>query len=272
MALKYRRYGVPIDELVAEGNFGIVCALSKFEPERGVRLATYAAHWIRASMLEHVVRSWSLVGGGSGVLRPRMFFKLRRERASVANVLGEGEACDCEVARRVGTTPEKLREMAQRIATRDVSLDAAPAVGSALRLCDELQAPDNQEQRLLERQLQCGAEFVVQRAVAELAPRERHIARHRLLADPGEELSLAELGRCFGVTRERARQLESRTKEKLRARIPELGDGAVKEWIEQLARPHGNERHARRALTAQQSSVKPAAFSASMAATAAGSL
>jgi RNA polymerase sigma-32 factor len=100
MAIKYRRYGVPLTELVAEGNLGIVHALGKFDPERGIRLATYAAYWIRASILEHVVRSWSLVGGGSGALRSRMFFKLRRERARVTNLLGEGEAADREIAPR----------------------------------------------------------------------------------------------------------------------------------------------------------------------------
>lgn len=240
MARKYRRYGMPINELIAEGNFGVVHALRKFDPERGIRFATYAAHWIRSCILTHVVKSWSLVGGGAGVFRSRMFFKLRREHARVANVLGEGEAADCEIARRVGGTPEKIRAMVQRVATRDVSLDAWFAGGSSIRLGDLLPAPDNQEQRLFESQVQAGAESAVCRALAELDPRERYIAQHRLLADPTEELSLADVGRHFGVSRERARQLEFRTKEKLRARIPQLGDGAVNEWITQLMTPHGS--------------------------------
>jgi RNA polymerase sigma-32 factor len=249
-ALQFRRYGVPISELVAEGSLGLVHALGKFDPERGIRLATYAAHWIRASILQHVVRSWSLVGGGTGGLRSRMFFKLRRERAAVTNVLGEGEAADREIARRVGTTPEKMREMAQRIAIRDVSLDTALPVGSSIRLCDRLPASDNQEQRLLESQVQAGAQDAVHRAVLELEPRERYIAQHRFLAEPGEEMSLADVGRHFGVSRERARQLESRTKDKLRARIPELGDRAVNEWITELVALSGSQKLGRPSLHA----------------------
>src|SRR6187402_2734452 len=91
VAMKYRRYGVPVSELIAEGNFGVVHALGKFDPERGIRFVTYAAHWVRAYILDHVIKSWSMVGGGSGPLRSKMFFKLRRERAMVSNLLGEGD-------------------------------------------------------------------------------------------------------------------------------------------------------------------------------------
>src|SRR6188768_1153721 len=94
IALRYRRYGVPIEELVSEGNFGLVHALGKFETSRGTRFVTYAAYWIRAYALNHVIRSWSLVGSGSGALRSKMFFKLRRERVRIANLVGEGDHAD----------------------------------------------------------------------------------------------------------------------------------------------------------------------------------
>src|SRR5690349_18618862 len=94
IALKYRHYGVGVSELIAEGNFGVVHALGKFEPERGIRFVTYSAHWVRAYMLDHIIKTWSVVGGGTGALRSRLFFRLRRERVRVTNLLGEGEAAD----------------------------------------------------------------------------------------------------------------------------------------------------------------------------------
>ena len=231
VAMKYRRYGVPVSELIAEGNFGVVHALGKFEPERGIRFVTYAAHWVRAYILDHVIKSWSMVGGGSGPLRSRLFFKLRRERVRAVNLMGEGEAADRMVAERVGVTPEELRTMVHRLEARDVSLDVKVLDESPVRLVDLLPAPDDQERSLLEHQVDGSMKTAVKRAMLELDPRERYIAEHRLMADPAEELSLAEIGRSLGVSRERARQLEARTKRKLRARIPALGSPAVAEWI-----------------------------------------
>ncbi|HYP90710.1 MAG TPA: sigma-70 family RNA polymerase sigma factor, partial [Polyangiaceae bacterium] len=232
VAIKYRRYGVPVSELIAEGNFGVVHALGKFEPERGIRFVTYAAHWVRAYILDHVIKSWSMVGGGSGPLRSRLFFKLRRERVRAVNLMGEGEAADRMVAERVGVTPEELSKLVQRLEARDVSLDVKVLDDSPVRLVDLLPAPDDQERSLFEEQVGGSVKSAVALAVSELDPRERYIAEHRLMADPAEELSLAEIGRSLGVSRERARQLEARTKRKLKTRIPALGSAVVLEWIE----------------------------------------
>ena len=231
IAMKYRRYGVPVSELIAEGNFGVVHALGKFDPERGIRFVTYAAHWVRAYVLDHVIKSWSMVGGGSGPLRSRLFFKLRRERVRAVNLMGEGEAADRMVAERVGVSPEELAKLLHRLEARDVSLDAKVVDESPVKLVDLLPAPDDQERSLLERQVGGSMKLTVAQAVAELDPRERYIAEHRLMADPAEELSLAEIGRTLGVSRERARQLEERTKRKLRTRIPALASPVVTEWI-----------------------------------------
>jgi RNA polymerase sigma-32 factor len=231
VAMKYRRYGVPVSELIAEGNFGVVHALGKFEPERGIRFVTYAAHWVRAYILDHVIKSWSMVGGGSGPLRSRLFFRLRRERVRAVNLMGEGEAADRMVAERVGVTPDELRKMVNRLEARDVSLDVKVLDESPVRLVDLLPAPDDQERSLQERQVDGSMKRAVERAMSELDPRERYIAERRLMADPADELSLAEIGRNLGVSRERARQLEARTKRKLRSRIPALGSPAVAEWI-----------------------------------------
>jgi RNA polymerase sigma-32 factor len=231
VAIKYRRYGVPVGELIAEGNFGVVHALGKFDPERGIRFVTYAAHWVRAYILDHVIKSWSMVGGGCGPLRSRLFFKLRRERVRAVNLMGEGEAADRIVAERVGVTPEELSKLLQRLEARDVSLDVTAVDDSPVRLVDLLPAPDDQEQSLFEHQVGGSMKHAVARAISELDPRERYIAEHRLMADPTDELSLADIGRGLGVSRERARQLEARTKRKLRTRIPALGSAVVAEWI-----------------------------------------
>src|SRR5258708_20767540 len=114
IALPYRRYGLALGDLIAEGNFGIVHALRKFDPERGTRFVTYAAYWIRAYILNFVIRSWSLVGVGSGPLRSKLFFRLRRERARIASLLGPGAAGTELLAERFGAPAEELLSMAPR--------------------------------------------------------------------------------------------------------------------------------------------------------------
>jgi RNA polymerase sigma-32 factor len=222
VAARYRRYGVPLGELVAEGAFGMVQALAKFDETRGIRFSTYANHWIRAYVLEHVIRSWSLVGGGAGVLRSRHFFRVRRERSRVLSLLGEGEAADQALAKRLSLSVEQAREMVERLEGRDLSLSHPVRAGSNVTWLDSLAGVDDQERSLLGLEQQVRLSSCVAGAVATLDPRERYIAEHRLMADPAEELSLAEISRKMGVSRERARQLETRAKQKLRACLAEL--------------------------------------------------
>jgi RNA polymerase sigma-32 factor len=223
IALKYKRYGVPVSELVAEGNFGVVHALKKFEPARGNRFVTYAAYWIRAYILNYIIRSWSLVGVGSGALRSKMFFKLRRERIRVTNLLGEGEAADEALAERLSIPKEKLGKMLRRLEARDVSLDAPIFDDSGATLVDALtNVGETQEDRLIENRRGVRVQSLVRDAVKELDKRERYIVEHRMMADAEDEMSLAEIGRRLGVSRERARQLEARAKRKLEARITQL--------------------------------------------------
>lgn len=222
IALKYRRYGLPISELIAEGNFGVVHALRKFEPERGNRFVTYAAYWIRAYILNYIIRSWSLVGVGSGALRSKMFFKLRRERVRITNLVGEGEHADELLAKKFNVTPTQVVGMMRRLETRDLSLDAKVFDDAVTSLVDTLVSPDRSQEDVVARnQHNDQLRDAVSEAVEALDTRERYIVENRLMADAEDELSLAEIGRRLGVSRERARQLEARAKRKLRHRISE---------------------------------------------------
>lgn len=223
IALKYRRYGVPLSELIAEGNFGLAHALKKFEPERGNRFVTYAAYWIRAYVLNYVIRSWSLVGVGSGALRSKLFFKLRRERVRVMNLIGDQEQANQVLAEQFNVSPTQIASMLRRLETRDLSLDGKVFDDSSTSLMDTLVAPDpDQEDDFVSDQRKTVVKRTVRNALGSLDKRERFIVEHRLLADAEDELSLAELGRRLGVSRERARQLEERAKRKLKLRIAEL--------------------------------------------------
>ena len=230
IALTYRRYGLSLSDLVAEGNFGIVHAVRKFDPDRGTRFVTYAAYWIRAYILNYVIRSWSLVGVGSGPLRSKLFFRLRRERARIASLVGEGDAGNELLAERFGAPAEKVLSMARRLEARDVSLDARVFDDGVTTLVDTLESGGaSQEDALAENESQEQLRSRLREAVESLDPRERYIVEVRMMADDDEELSLAEIGRRLGVSRERARQLESRAKKKLRARLGEADADAVAE-------------------------------------------
>lgn len=226
IALKYRRYGLPLGELVAEGNFGVVHALQKFDSSRGTRFVTYAAYWIRAYILNYIIRSWSLVGVGSGALRSKMFFKLRRERVRITNLVGEGAHADELLAKALDVPTAKVTSMVRRLESRDVSLDAQVYDDSATTLGDTLSAGGpSQEEGLLGSEVGGYVREAVQTALVGLDERERYIVENRLMADNEDEMSLAEIGRRLGVSRERARQLEARAKKKLKLRITELSRG-----------------------------------------------
>ncbi|HEY3496253.1 MAG TPA: sigma-70 family RNA polymerase sigma factor [Polyangiaceae bacterium] len=215
---QYRHYGVSPAELAAEGNFGLVRALAKFDPRKGVRFMTYAAYWIRAYVLDYVIHSFSLVGSGSVALRSRFFFRLRRERSRISNLLGHGEQADAALAASMGLGGARLDAMLQRLDARDVSIDLQPP-GGGQSLSERLPAPDDPERQLGELEIIGRLKSAVHSAVRDLDARERFIVESRLMADREEELSLAEIGRRLGVSRERARQIEQRAKKKLRARI-----------------------------------------------------
>jgi len=223
IALTYRRYGLPLGDLIAEGNFGLVHAVSKFNPERGTRFVTYAAYWVRAYMLNYVIRSWSMVGVGSGPLRSKLFFRLRRERARISNLVGDNEEATRILAERFGETTEKIRSLANRLEARDVSLDARVFEDGTVAMVDTLEADEpSQEETVAHQESHDRVKESLRDALTELDPRERFIVEVRMMADVDDALSLAEIGRRLGVSRERARQLEARAKRKLREKLTHL--------------------------------------------------
>jgi RNA polymerase sigma-32 factor len=221
VALQYRRYGIPISELVAEGSLGLMLAVRKFDPERGTRFVTYAGYWIRAYVLDLVVKSASLVGGGSGALRSKLFFRLRRERARVANQEQDPMRLVEELAQRFHVDPERMSRMLRQIDARDVSLDVSTHADSAVTMLDTLR-DDSQshEEELVASERQHGLNDRLGIALGSLDRRERYIVEQRIMGE--DEISLAELGRRLGVSRERARQIEARAKRKLRKRLTSL--------------------------------------------------
>lgn len=220
IAMKYRRYGLPLADLIAEGNFGLVRALEKFDPTLGNRFVTYAAHWVRAYVLGYVLKHWSLVNVG---LRSKHFFKLRRERRRIESLVGDADQALTLLAERTGLTPARVEDLLRRLDSRDVSLDAQAFQDGATTVVDRLpdEEPIPDERLETERHCDC-AKRIVHRALATLDPRERLVIESRLLASQEDERTLADLGRELGISRERARQLEERGRRKLRQRITEL--------------------------------------------------
>ncbi len=216
IALKYRRYGVAVDELISEGNLGLVHALSKFETDRGTRFVTYAAYWVRAYVLNHIIASWSMVGAGSGPLRSRMFFKLRRERAKVLSLMPDGPEADALLARTLNLPEATVSALVRRLEARDVSLDLPAYADSPTTLLDTIASPGvDQEHLLAGLESQAMLQQALSGALAELDSRERYIVDQRLMAHGDDELSLFEIGKRLGVSKERVRQIETRAKRKL---------------------------------------------------------
>ena len=217
MGTGLRGYGVSLADMVAEGNLGLLEAIPRFDPDRGLRLWTYARHYVRPRMLGFVMRHWSIVGLGSGALANRLFFSMPRERARIRAIHGDAVDADGELAQRFGTSRTRVVSMAARVERRDRSLSLASPVTGAPRAESLTCERPNAEMLVAERQHDAQLRAYVDSAMSQLDARERFIAQRRWL--DGDCPSLTELGAQLGVSRERVRQLEARVRGKLQASL-----------------------------------------------------
>ena len=216
IAMGYRGYGLPVSEIVSEGNVGLMQAVKRFEPDKGFRLATYAMWWIRASIQEYVLRSWSMVKLGTTAAQKKLFFNLRKAKSNIG-AIEEGDLTPEHVATltdRLGVTATELTDMNRRLSGPDASLNAPLRSESESEWQDWL-ADDtvDQETRLAEREEMGNRRTLLVDAMKDLTERERDIIQARRLQD--EPLTLEELSQKYGVSRERVRQIEVRAFEKL---------------------------------------------------------
>ena len=217
IAMGYRGYGLPIGEVISEGNVGLMQAVKKFDPDRGFRLATYAMWWIRASIQEYILRSWSLVKMGTTAAQKKLFFNLRKAKSQIS-AFEEGDMHPDQVrqiATKLGVLDEEVISMNRRLSGGDASLNAPLRSDGESEWQDWLadDAAPSQETVVAdneERGLRMG---LLQEAMAELSDRERHILTERRLKD--DPTTLEELAGQYGVSRERVRQIEVRAFEKL---------------------------------------------------------
>jgi RNA polymerase sigma-32 factor len=216
IAMGYRGYGLPLGEVIAEGNVGLMQAVKRFEPERGFRLATYAMWWIRASIQEYILHSWSLVKIGTTAAQKKLFFNLRRMKGQL-NALEEGDLAPETVktiATKLDVSEQEVINMNRRLAAPDNSLNAPVRQDGDGEWQDWLvdDQPD-QEARMSEDQEFSQRRELMTAALAGLADREREILTERRLKE--EPATLEDLSSKFGISRERVRQIEVRAFEKL---------------------------------------------------------
>jgi RNA polymerase sigma-32 factor len=219
IAMGYRGYGLPVGEIVSEGNVGLMQAVKRFEPEKGFRLATYAMWWIKASIQEYILRSWSLVKMGTTANQKKLFFNLRKAKSKIS-ALGEGDLRPDQVkhiATQLGVEEREVVEMNRRLGG-DASLNARVADDGESEWQDWLvDDQTGQEARMVESEETDIRRAALKDAMAVLNPRERRIFEARRLAD--DPVTLEDLSTEFNVSRERVRQIEVRAFEKVQEAV-----------------------------------------------------
>jgi len=220
IAMGYRGYGLPISEVISEGNVGLMQAVKRFEPEKGFRLATYAMWWIKASIQEYILRSWSLVKMGTTANQKKLFFNLRKAKSKIS-ALDEGDMRPDQVkliAKRLGVPEQDVIDMNRRLGG-DASLNAPIREdGDSGEWQDWLvDHSDSQESRLVASEQADNRHKALGEALDVLNERERRIFEARRLAD--DPMTLEDLAAEFGVSRERVRQIEVRAFEKVQKAV-----------------------------------------------------
>jgi RNA polymerase sigma-32 factor len=219
VAGRFRNYGLPTGDLIQEGNVGLMQAAARFEPERQIRFSTYATWWIRSAMQDYVLRNWSIVRTGTTAAQKSLFFNLRRLRGQIEN---SGESLTDEnrqwIADQLKVAISDVTEMEIRFAGADQSLNAPLRDASDDELQDFMpdSAPNPEDVVIGLRDTQTWSRWLAE-AISDLSPREQQIIRQRRLEDEGATLEF--LGKEFGISKERVRQLEQRAMVKLRTAI-----------------------------------------------------
>ncbi|TXL70693.1 RNA polymerase sigma factor RpoH [Vineibacter terrae] len=230
IAMGYRGYGLPIGELISEGNVGMMQAVKRFDPDRGFRLATYAMWWIRASIQEYILHSWSLVKMGTTAAQKKLFFNLRKIKGQM-QAIDDGDLNPDQVkkiATRLGVPEDEVVNMNRRLTAPDQSLNAPTRTDGESEWQDWLvDDTPNQEARFSESQELEQRRSLLTDAMRTLSDRERHILTQRRLIE--EPKTLEDLSDEFKISRERVRQIEVRAFEKLQR--------AMKNAVVQAARP-----------------------------------
>ncbi|WP_262691059.1 RNA polymerase sigma factor RpoH [Kordiimonas aestuarii] len=216
IAMGYRGYGLPVADLIAEGNVGMMQAVKRFDAEKGFRLATYAMWWIRAAIQEYILRSWSLVKIGTTAAQKKLFFNLRRLKGQI-EAIEEGDLLPehvTKIAEKLDVPETDVVNMNRRMSAMDHSLNAPLRADAEGEWQDWLvdDAPD-QETLVAEKEEHTNRLTLLQDAMEDLNERERHILNERRLAEPPK--TLEELSQEYGVSRERVRQIEVRAFEKV---------------------------------------------------------
>src|SRR5664279_1285181 len=216
IAMGYRGYGLPVSELISEGNVGMMQAVKRFDPDRGFRLATYAMWWIRASIQEYILHSWSLVKMGTTAAQKKLFFNLRRLKGQM-QAIDDGDLQPEQVAKiaHILDVPEQdVVNMNRRLAAPDHSLNAPVRQDSEGEWQDWLvDESETQETSIADREELTGRKALLNGALKTLNERERHILIERRLKD--EPTTLGDLSQQYGISRERVWQIEVRAFEKL---------------------------------------------------------
>ncbi|MGE3770385.1 MAG: RNA polymerase factor sigma-32 [Bdellovibrionales bacterium] len=230
IASKFKLYGLPLGDLIQEGNIGLMLAVNKFDPEREVRFSTYAAWWIKAQIQDYILRNWSIVRTGTTAAHKSLFFNLRRLRAQIAG-RSDGAEYDghlstdtrLEIAKTLGVAVSDVEAMETRMGSPDQSMSAPIGNDSEGQtrewgdtLADTAPTPEESIMRSHDTKVRNGC---LQNALSQLDTREREIITQRRLQDEEDSMTLEALGTHLGVSKERVRQLEARALEKLKAAI-----------------------------------------------------
>jgi RNA polymerase sigma-32 factor len=233
IAMGYRGYGLPIGEVISEGNVGLMQAVKRFEPEKGFRLATYAMWWIKAAIQEYILRSWSLVKMGTTANQKRLFFNLRKVKSQI-QALDEGDLKPDQVsaiATRLGVTEDDVVSMNRRL-SGDTSLNAPIRADSESGEWQDWLVDDREDQEtaLAESEELEQRRLLLRKAMDVLNERERRIFEARRLAD--DPMTLEDLSTEFGVSRERVRQIEVRAFEKVQQAVQRMAAEQARRFID----------------------------------------